>query len=67
MYLFVIILFISANSEDPDEMPHFVVFHLGLHCLPKYPLGVSHIQKVKPNVMEGQEKMKLKMAMRVVY
>ena len=22
-----------ANSEDPDEMPHVVAFHLGLHCL----------------------------------
>ena len=19
-----------------DEMPHYVAFHLGLHCLPKY-------------------------------
>ena len=25
-----------ANSSDPDEMPHNVAFHLGLHCLPKY-------------------------------
>ena len=22
-----------ANSEDPDEMPHNVAFHRGLHCL----------------------------------
>ena len=22
-----------ANSEDPDEMSHKVVFHLSLHCL----------------------------------
>ena len=22
-----------ANSEDPDEMPHKVAFHKGLHCL----------------------------------
>ena len=22
-----------ANSEDPDEMPHNVAFHQGLHCL----------------------------------
>ena len=21
------------NSEDPDEMPHNVAFHQGLHCL----------------------------------
>ena len=26
-----------ANSVDPDEMPHFAAFHLGLHCLLKYP------------------------------
>ena len=30
------IVFVSANSVDPDEMPHHVAFHLGLHCLPKY-------------------------------
>ena len=23
----------SAYSEYPDEMPHNVVFHQGLHCL----------------------------------
>ena len=28
--------FIKVNSADPDEMPHFVAFHLSLHCLPKY-------------------------------
>ena len=22
-----------ANREDPDEMPHDVTFHQGLHCL----------------------------------
>ena len=27
----------KANSADPDEMSHYVAFHLGLHCLPKYP------------------------------
>ena len=24
-----------ANSEDPDEMPHKVAFHQGLHCILK--------------------------------
>ena len=24
-----------ANSDDPDEMPHNVSFHQGLHCLLK--------------------------------
>ena len=28
------IVFISANSADPDEMPPYVAFHLGVHCLP---------------------------------
>ena len=28
---------ILANSADPDEMQHNAAFHLGLHCLPKYP------------------------------
>ena len=27
-----------ANSADPDEMQHYAAFHLGLRCLPKYPL-----------------------------
>ena len=26
-----------ANNTGPDEMSHFAAFHLGLHCLPKYP------------------------------
>ena len=25
-----------ANSEDPDEMPQNVAFHLGLHCLLRF-------------------------------
>ena len=29
--------FILANSTDPDEMLPYAAFHLGLHCLPKYP------------------------------
>ena len=28
--------YVLANSADPDEMPHYAAFHLGLHCLPKY-------------------------------
>ena len=30
-------LYFFANSADPDEMPHYVAFHLGLHCLPTDP------------------------------
>ena len=26
----------KANSADSDEMPHYVAFHLCLHCLQKY-------------------------------
>ena len=28
--------FVQANSVDTDEMPHYAIFHLGLHCLQKY-------------------------------
>ena len=30
------ILITLTNSIDPDEMPHYAAFHLGLHCLQKY-------------------------------
>ena len=29
--------FVLADSADPDEMSHYVAFHLGLQRLPKYP------------------------------
>ena len=29
------IFFVFSNSADPDVMPHYAAFHLGLHCLPK--------------------------------
>ena len=25
-----------ANSEDPDEIPHYAAFHQGVHCLLRY-------------------------------
>ena len=28
---------IFANSPDPDKLPHYAAFHLGLHGLLKYP------------------------------
>ena len=34
-FLSLKIVFVLANSVDPDEMPHYVAFHLGLHCVPK--------------------------------
>ena len=30
--------FVLAKSADPDEMSHYAEFHLGLHCLLKYPI-----------------------------
>ena len=30
------IVYVLANSGDPDEMLHVAAFHLGLHCLLKY-------------------------------
>ena len=35
--LYLKVNFRLANSADPDEMPHYAAFHLGLQCLPKYP------------------------------
>ena len=35
LFLSLKIVFVIANSVDPDEMPHYTAFHLGLHCLPK--------------------------------
>ena len=29
--------FVLANSANPDKMPHYMAFHLGLHCSSKYP------------------------------
>ena len=33
VFLSLKIVFVLANSEDPDEMPHSNAFHFGLHCL----------------------------------
>ena len=33
VFLSQTIVFVLANSVDPDEMPHSKAFHLGLHCL----------------------------------
>ena len=29
-------LFYPNKQVEPDEMPHYAAFHLGLHCLQKY-------------------------------
>ena len=31
------IILILAKSADPDEILHYVAFHLDIHCLLKYP------------------------------
>ena len=45
LYFFLLSWFILANSADPDEMQQFVAFHLGLHCLQKYPFTGFHSTK----------------------
>ena len=43
------IVFVIANSVDPDEMPHYAVSHLGLHCdtvCQRMHLGVTGIERV---------------------
>ena len=32
------IILVLVNSVDPDERLHYAAFHLGLYCLPRYPL-----------------------------
>ena len=36
VFFYIKIDFVLAHSEDP-KITHFAAFHLGLHCLPKYP------------------------------
>ena len=35
VFLSLKIVFVLANSSDPDEMRPYAAFHLGLQCLPK--------------------------------
>ena len=41
------IVVFKANSADPDEMPHYAAFHLGIPCLPRTHVGVTSIERVK--------------------
>ena len=43
----LLILLSLANSEDPDEMPQYAAFHLGLHCLQNTSLLVSEMKDLK--------------------
>ena len=46
VFLSLEIVFVIANSVDPDEMCH-AAFHLGLQCLPKTQFGVTSIESRK--------------------
>ena len=43
--------FVSANSADPDEMLHYAAFHLGRHCLRKYPLRGTLVRKLVKSLL----------------
>ena len=50
------IVYILANCGDPDEMPHYVAFHLCLHYLKKcrgfqYTKGVMLRTKITDHLM----------------
>ena len=48
--LFLRTFFYLENSVDPDEMPHYAAFHLGLHCLSKYPFRGFKYTKGEPYI-----------------
>ena len=41
-------LFTLTNVVDPDEMLHYAAFHLGDHCLLKYPFAWVTILGINP-------------------
>ena len=42
---------ILTNSADPEQMPPYKVFHLGLHCLLKYLFtGIQNKKKRDDNL-----------------
>ena len=45
MFMPLKIAFIFANSVYPDEIPHCVAFHLGLHRIRKYLFTGTWINK----------------------
>ena len=50
IFLSLKIDFVLTNSADPDKMPPYALFHLGLQCFPSYPFRVSIPQRVNPFV-----------------
>ena len=48
------IIFALANNADPDEIPHYWAFHLGINCLSKHlfrGLGASGLERVDKTIM----------------
>ena len=39
-----------ANSENTDELPHYVAFHQGLHCLLDPDRDLQNVVQDLPNV-----------------
>ena len=46
VFLSLMVIFILANSVDPNEMPHYAVFYSGFNYLPKYAFIVTSIYLV---------------------
>ena len=44
---------ILLNCKDTDEMPRYVAFHLGLHCLPTACQELSVYKGLKLEISEG--------------
>ena len=54
LFLSLKLVLTLANSADPDEMQHTAAFHLGLHCLSKYPFrGFQHTRD--QTIMDNEE------------
>ena len=55
-------VFALANSVDPEEIPRYVAFHPGIHCLPKY-LGIisilHRVNALRPYINIGQREIKI--------
>ena len=49
VFLSLMIAFVLANNVDPDEMLHYVAFHLDLHCCQNTHLEDTSIERVLMN------------------
>ena len=64
---------IFANIADPDEMPYFAAFHLGLHCLPKNMylfVGIQNekeLKKIKSQKMRLEAQFELKVILCILH